>query len=464
MITVRLGKKKVKVFNLLFLIIILCIIFYLLIALVFTLPFFKLNYKYKVNNGNYKIDALVTFKKNWFSCLVTESIKVDSNYDLVYLNYVSDLLNDGYKKVEKRTYQKSFNVNNSCTQVKEDYQKARDIKYSYLALNGKQDEMVEYGNNYVDSYVTSKINNKDVKDIEINSNYNGNKLGTYVISYSLKVDNYYTRRLYRLINVVDTVKPAIVLNGENTIILNYNEDYMEPGFIATDNYDGDITNKVKINNKINKNKPGTYKISYSVLDSSKNKTTVYRNIVVKEKDSMVSNVKPEIIQKDGVTYIDDIIIVNKDYSLPKNYDPKVNKKAYKALQKMQNDALVLGLDLSLVSGYRSYKTQEKLFQKYALKDGEEKANTYSAKPGHSEHQTGLAFDIGSVDRTFENTDEAKWIEENAYLYGFIVRYPKNKTDITGYIYEPWHVRYLGVDVATKVKASGLTLEEYLGIN
>ena len=131
---------------------------------------------------------------------------------------------------------------------------------------------------------------------------------------------------------------------------------------------------------------------------------------------------------------------------------------------MQSDAKVLGLDLSLISGYRSYTKQEKLFNEYVKKDGVKKANTYSAKPGQSEHQTGLAFDIGSVDSSFENTSEAKWIQQNAHLYGFIVRYPKDKIDVTGYIYEPWHVRYLGKDVASKVKESGLALEEYLGIN
>ena len=131
---------------------------------------------------------------------------------------------------------------------------------------------------------------------------------------------------------------------------------------------------------------------------------------------------------------------------------------------MQADAKALGLDLSLISGYRSYNTQKELYNKYVKKDGEEVANTYSAKPGHSEHQTGLAFDIGSVDRSFANTSEAKWIEENAHLYGFIVRYPNGKTDITGYIYEPWHVRYLGKETAKKVWESGLTLEEYLGLN
>lgn len=131
---------------------------------------------------------------------------------------------------------------------------------------------------------------------------------------------------------------------------------------------------------------------------------------------------------------------------------------------MQADAKALGLNIPLVSGYRSYETQENLYNKYVKKDGEKKANTYSAKPGESEHQTGLAFDIGSVDRSFANTIEAKWLAENAYLYGFIVRYPKGKTDITGYIYEPWHVRYLGEKKAKDVYLSGLTLEEYLGVN
>ena len=87
---------------------------------------------------------------------------------------------------------------------------------------------------------------------------------------------------------------------------------------------------------------------------------------------------------------------------------------------MQADAKAVGLNIPLISGYRSYETQEKLHKKYVLKDGEKNASTYSAVAGNSEHQTGLAFDIGSVDRSFEGTDEAKWISENAHLYGFIV--------------------------------------------
>ena len=127
---------------------------------------------------------------------------------------------------------------------------------------------------------------------------------------------------------------------------------------------------------------------------------------------------------------------------------------------MQADAKALGLNIPLVSGYRSYETQENLYNKYVKKDGEKKANTYSAKPGESEHQTGLAFDIGSVDRSFANTIEAKWLAENAYLYGFIIRYPKDKEEITGYNYEPWHLRYVGQELAKYLKKNNLTLEEY----
>ncbi len=97
------------------------------------------------------------------------------------------------------------------------------------------------------------------------------------------------------------------------------------------------------------------------------------------------------------------------------------------------------------------------------KDGKAEADRYSARPGYSEHQSGLAMDLNSVDDSFAYTKEAKWIAENCSKYGFIIRYPKGKEPITGYIYEPWHVRYLGTELAEKVTTSGLTLEEYFGI-
>lgn len=252
------------------------------------------------------------------------------------------------------------------------------------------------------------------------------------------------------------------LNGKSTINLNdedkYDDEYVT---LLINNKQSD---NVKINSNLNNNRIGTYLITYKAKISDDYNEYLYRKVIVKKDTIKKVNKEPVIEVKDGLTYVDGILIVNKKYPLPKDYDPKVNKEALEALKSMQADAKALNLDLTLISGYRSYKDQEILHQKYVLKDGEEIANTYSAKPGYSEHQTGLAFDVGSTDRSFSDTIEAKWIEENAHLYGFIVRYPRDKMNITGYIYEPWHVRYLGVDIATKVKESGLTLEEYLNIN
>lgn len=170
------------------------------------------------------------------------------------------------------------------------------------------------------------------------------------------------------------------------------------------------------------------------------------------------------------TYINGVLIVNKNYPLPASYAPGESPAARSAFNKMARDAKKSGFHLTAFSTYRSYSYQKNLFDRYAKRHGVEAANRYSAKAGQSEHQTGLAFDVGEVGKehlwaeaAFEHTNASKWIAKNAHKYGFIVRYPKGKEHITGYIYEPWHLRYLGVNLATKVYNSGLTLEEYLGI-
>ena len=173
--------------------------------------------------------------------------------------------------------------------------------------------------------------------------------------------------------------------------------------------------------------------------------------------------------KHGVTYIDDILIVNKDISLPEHFNPGENKEARHALQKLLNDGNNQGFQLSNASGFRSYQSQVQLFNQYVQRDGEEAANKYSAKPGHSEHQTGLTYDIVSENTdtnfksSFGKTKEGQWLKDNAYKYGFVIRYPKNKTHITGYQYEPWHIRYVGKDTAKKLYKSNETLEEYLNL-
>lgn len=173
-------------------------------------------------------------------------------------------------------------------------------------------------------------------------------------------------------------------------------------------------------------------------------------------------------EQEGVTptYINNILIVNKSYPLPKDYRPdndELTPETSNAFEKMRVDAQAEGLNLYISSGFRSYEYQAQLYQRYADRDGYEKADTYSARAGYSEHQTGLAFDLNTIDDSFANTPEGKWVAENCWKYGFILRYPKGKEAQTGYQYEPWHLRYLGEDMAKKVYDSGLCLEEYLGI-
>ena len=130
---------------------------------------------------------------------------------------------------------------------------------------------------------------------------------------------------------------------------------------------------------------------------------------------------------------------------------------------MAAEAASLGLNLYISSGFRSYWSQESIYNRYVNADGQAAADRYSARPGHSEHQSGLTFDLNSIDESFAYTAEGEWVRDNAHRFGFVIRYPPGKEAITGYIWEPWHLRYLGVAVATELYSTGLTLEEYLGV-
>lgn len=166
----------------------------------------------------------------------------------------------------------------------------------------------------------------------------------------------------------------------------------------------------------------------------------------------------------GVTYINGILIANKTYALPSNYNPGEDPEAVAALWEMFAAAQQEeGLTLFVKSGFRSYIDQYIIYNDWVALDGQAEADRYSARPGHSEHQSGLAFDLNDVSQAFASSPEGIWLAENCYKYGFIIRYPQDKEHITGYIYEPWHVRYLGKEVAKAVYESGLCLEEYLGI-
>lgn len=171
-------------------------------------------------------------------------------------------------------------------------------------------------------------------------------------------------------------------------------------------------------------------------------------------------VPPAPIEENGVTYVGGVLVANKKHSLPENYGSGLTNELCAALEKMRAGT---GYSFVIMSGFRSYDVQKNLFWSYVERDGYDEAVTYSAYPGTSEHQTGLAVDLGWVDDRYANTEEGMWLAKNCHEYGFIIRYPQGKQHITGYIYEPWHVRYLGRSTAKLVHDSGLTLEEFLRV-
>lgn len=183
--------------------------------------------------------------------------------------------------------------------------------------------------------------------------------------------------------------------------------------------------------------------------------------------------------RNGATYIDGYLIANKTYALPSTFIPEnpevpvtearsntsLDKDLMTAFRKMQADATAKGLNIYIASGYRSYDYQVSLYNRYVANDGKAAADTYSSRPGNSEHQTGLCFDLNSIEDRFQYTNEGKWINDNCYKYGFCIRFPKGKDAYTGYQYESWHLRYVGEELAEKLYNNGdwISLEEYFGI-
>lgn len=181
----------------------------------------------------------------------------------------------------------------------------------------------------------------------------------------------------------------------------------------------------------------------------------------------------EVKLVDGIYYVDGYLVANKTYDLPETYSPgKLNSTVNEAANKMFAAAKSeKGFNLYVASGFRSYSTQKSIYNRYVNNDGQKKADTYSARPGYSEHQTGLAFDVcdrsvgACITSGFDNTNQAKWLSENAYKYGFILRYVKGKDNETGYMYESWHFRYVGTELAEKLYNNGnwITMEDYFGL-
>ena len=185
------------------------------------------------------------------------------------------------------------------------------------------------------------------------------------------------------------------------------------------------------------------------------------------KSQEASQKKAEVVNKGDHYSIqgkyDEIVVANKHYPMSKDYNPGENPTAKAELLKLIAAMQQAGFPISdHYSGFRSYETQTQLYQNYINKDGKAEADRYSARPGYSEHQTGLAFDlIGTNGDLVTEEKAAQWLLDHAADYGFVVRYLKGKEKETGYMAEEWHLRYVGKE-AKEIAASGLSLEEYYG--
>lgn len=228
-------------------------------------------------------------------------------------------------------------------------------------------------------------------------------------------------------------------------------------------------------------------ISGYIYKNNINKNNETPEIIKPLKTEITQNNKTESKKKDIKTSssVANILLVNKKYSIDSSYKPSdlvmpkatynnyslsmkqpLRKDAANALENMFLAAAKDGIILKGISGYRSYDYQVSVFNSSKERNGIEHAEKYVAKPGHSEHQTGLAVDVlsneySNLNDGFENTKTFKWLKDNMTKFGFILRYPKGKENITGYNYEPWHLRYVGKDVAKEINSQNITLEEYL---
>ena len=241
-----------------------------------------------------------------------------------------------------------------------------------------------------------------------------------------------------------------------------------------------------LDRKYNKNIPVFIKQKYFLFKNLDRYLAYYKDHRDDKKSHIVSIVNVgadhEWYDKDYIKEADikkdNLILINKFNHISKSYTPKniiavsvqyaygsnsITEETMEAFKNMFYAAKKEDLTLIITSSYRDYETQDTLWNQYANAYGQDYADSVSARAGYSEHQSGYAIDIvtyNAVLNNFEKTDEFKWLQKHAHEYGFILRYPKDKEDITGYDYESWHYRYVGTEVAKSIKEKGITYDEY----
>ena len=274
----------------------------------------------------------------------------------------------------------------------------------------------------------------------------------------------------------DQEAPVLLLNKSRVqIALNTSFDYLQYVEKAYDRQDGDVTDHISYN-EIDTSSVGKKTVHYKVTDQAGNQSQ--KDLIVDVVEYVGDLINPITAKADIVENPDDVtVLVNKLHEIPKGWKPddledvidchqQLRHEANEAYTKFYQAAKAKGIAIYTISGYREPETQQLYWDNSVKVFGEEHAIQYNAYPRRSEHELGLCVDISYTtegDRLSEKVADSalgKFIQSDAYKYGFILRYPQDKVRITGYSYEPWHIRYVGVDLATKLHNENITLEEY----
>lgn len=336
--------------------------------------------------------------------------------------------------------------------------------------------VIEYG----DSYDTKELIKAIDGELKQPAVIDTKKLGEQTLHFVVVKDGREKEFTY-VIQVKDT-KPPVIEVSDQEVSLSVDDDFDPQAYIVSvkDPVDGDLPHSEEkkrgsywLSNDVDMSTAGEYTLNIQAMDQAENEAQATVKIHVSPKPTVTT--QPPIANTytggyDGNIdpyhcepyYVNGILLVNKRHPLPPSFGA-LDPTAASALGELQAAALLEGYSIPTQSGFRTYNYQVTLYNNYVVRDGQEAADTYSARPGFSEHQTGLVFDVGAIDNNYGNTAEGIWLREHCHEYGFIIRYPLGKEDITGYMYEPWHIRYVGVAAATEIYQRGITLEEYLGV-
>lgn len=348
-------------------------------------------------------------------------------------------------------------------------------------INGKEVESysqtVEYSDNI--DYSTNAIKltaKKNETDITKQIKYNKvkiTKLKTYKITYEVEGKQF----VYEM-EVVDTSAPEIT--GETTYTMKQDETFDQANLklIAIDNFDKEISDKITTEDNVDTSIPGEYTLTFKVSDSSNNTAEFKCIVTVEAKEEKTNNPVKENnnYTQSNINIVnnpnDITVMINKYNYLPDGWAPNdlvsiggnhyLRAEAASSLNQMRQAAINSGIPFNVVSSYRSQAYQTSLYNNYFAVDPIN-APFYSAYPRTSEHELGLAIDISydySLHSDLQNGALGQWMMQHAHEYGWIMRYPYGKTDITGYVFEAWHYRYVGTSLATQLRNSGLTMEEF----